>query len=106
MTDDKKPTEPQDVVREWFYVPNCDVEYLTMDSCVKDHGSGMLVARHTLLDTVMDLRHENAKLKAKLAEARAALESVLVDIDRIKGSDWASVIRAKALLKRARDEGV
>ncbi len=55
--------------RNWFYVPNCEIEYLTMEQCVEATGSGMLVARHTVLDDLLDLRsaYESAITREKLA---------------------------------------
>jgi len=68
MSDDK----PQ----FYFYTPASDEEYATMEECVKAHGSGMLVAHHTLLDAYHDAVFERDKLRARVERLREALEQV------------------------------
>lgn len=75
-----------DTPRSWFYVPNCEAEFLTMDQCVKVHGSGMLVARHTVLDELEDLKAAFEQMRDRYnhehVQAAGIKQLYLVEIEK------------------------
>lgn len=77
-------SEPmEDFKNHVMYVPIIELNgkrvkfdgYKAMDECVKNHGSGMLVAQSQVFDTLHDL-----KLKLEEAEANIILEKLHIHL--------------------------
>lgn len=94
MTDEKKP-------RRYFYTKA--VEYETMDEAVAEEGSGMLVARHLLLDEYDDLKYTYEKLQSEVERLNKIIAKELSENDDL-GAEYTYVNVLKAKLQAAEAE--